>query len=73
VFCVNAPSLGPGLLESVYVVTLARELEQRGLRVARQSVVPVVYQDTRIEAGFRVDLMVDDKMIVEAKPVEGLG
>jgi GxxExxY protein len=65
-------TLGPGLLESVYVLTLAWELEQRGLRVVRQSEVPVVYQGTRIEAGFRADLIVDDQVIVEVKSVETL-
>lgn len=65
-------TLGPGLLESVYVLTLAWELEQRGLRVARQSEVPVVYQGTRIEAGFRADLIVEDKVMVEVKSVETL-
>ena len=65
-------TLGPGLLESVYALTLAWELEQRGLRVVRQSEVPVVYQGTRIEAGFRADLIVDDQVIVEVKSVETL-
>lgn len=65
-------ALGPGLLESVYVLTLAWELEQRGLRVVRQAEVPVVYQGTRIEAGFRADLIVEDKVIVEVKSVETL-
>ncbi len=65
-------TLGPGLLESVYALTLAWELEQRGLRVARQSEVPLVYQGTRIEAGFRADLIVDDLVIVEVKSVETL-
>jgi GxxExxY protein len=54
-------TLGPGLLETVYGLTLAWELEKRGLRVARQPEVPVVYQGTRIEAGFRADLIVEDQ------------
>jgi GxxExxY protein len=61
---------GPGLLESVYALTLAWELEQRGLRVVRQSEIPVVYQGTSIEAGFRADLIVDDQVIGEVKSVE---
>jgi len=65
-------TLGPGLLESVYALTLAWELEPRGLRVVRQSEVPVVYQGTRIEAGFGADLIVDDQVIVEVKSVETL-
>ena len=65
-------TLGPGLRENVYALTLAWELEQRGLRVVRQSEVPVVYQGTRIEAGFRADLIVEAKVIVEIKSVEVL-
>jgi GxxExxY protein len=65
-------TLGPGLLESVYALTLAWELEQRGLRVVRQLEVPVVYQGIRIEAGFRADLIVEDQVIVEVKSVETL-
>jgi len=65
-------TLGPGLLESVYELTLAWEREKRGLRVARQVEVPILYQDTRIEAGFRADRIVEDKVIVEIKSVEAL-
>jgi GxxExxY protein len=63
-------TLGPGLLESVYEVVLAYELEKRGLRTLRQQAVPVVYQGTRIEIGFRADLIVEDQVIVEIKSVE---
>ena len=63
-------SLGPGLLESVYEVVLAYELEKRGLRTVRQQAVPIVYQGTRIEMGFRADLIVEDSVIVEIKSVE---
>src|ERR1700730_13735069 len=63
-------SLGLGLLESVYEVVLAYELEKRGLRTLRQQVVPIVYQGIRIEIGFRADLIVEDKVIVEIKSVE---
>ena len=63
-------SLGPGLLESVYEVVLAYELEKRGLRTVRQQAVPIVYQGTRIEMGFRADLIVVDSVIVEIKSVE---
>jgi len=65
-------SLGPGLLESVYEVVLAYELEQRGLQVVRQQAIPVVYHDTGIEMGFRADLIVEDKVIVEIKSVEAI-
>jgi GxxExxY protein len=65
-------SLGPGLLESAYEAVLAFELENRGLRVARQQFVPIVYRDTRIETGFRADLIVQDLVIVELKSVEAV-
>jgi GxxExxY protein len=65
-------SLGPGLLESAYEAVLAFELENRGLRVARQQTVPIIYQGTRIEIGFRADLIVADLVIVEIKSVEAI-
>ena len=68
-YCIHT-SLGPGLLESVYEVVLAHELENRGLSVVRQQTVPIVYEGTRIEMGFRADLIVEDKVIVEIKSVE---
>ena len=64
--------LGPGLLESVYEAVLAYELERRGLRVVRQQPIPVVYEGMRIETGFRADLIVDDRVIVEIKSVEAV-
>lgn len=65
-------SLGPGLLESAYEAVLAYELEKRGLRTVRQQAVPIVYQGTRIEMGFRADLIVEDTVIVEIKSVEAI-
>jgi GxxExxY protein len=62
--------LGPGLLESVYHAVLTYELGRRGLRAACQAPVPVVYDGVRIETGFRADLIVEDKVIVEIKSVE---
>ena len=62
-------SLGP---ESVYEVLLAYELEQRTLRTVRQQPVPVVYHGTRIEMGFRADLIGEDRVIVEIKSVEAV-
>src|SRR5215469_15938861 len=64
--------LGPGLLETVYEVVLARELERRGLRVERQVPVPIVYGGMRFEEGFRADLIIEGKVIVELKSVEQL-
>jgi GxxExxY protein len=62
--------LGPGLLESVYRAVLAYELTQLGLRVATEVAIPVVYETVRLEVGFRADLIVEDKVIVEVKSVE---
>src|ERR1700685_296015 len=63
-------TLGPGLLESVYATVLAYELDRRGLRTVRQQSIPVVYENVRIDTGFRADLIVEDKVIVEVKSVE---
>ena len=63
---------GPGLLEIVYEAVLAREIEDRGLKVARQVSVPIVYKDVRFEEGFRADLIVQDLVIVELKSVESV-
>src|SRR5450755_2401676 len=63
-------TLGPGLLESVYDTVLAYELGRRGLRTVRQQPIPVVYENVRIDTGFRADLVVEDKAIVEVKSVE---
>ncbi len=62
--------LGPGLLETVYEVVLARELQRRGLRVERQVPVPIVYGGMRFEEGFRADIIIEDKVILELKSVE---
>src|SRR5688572_3558953 len=62
--------LGPGLLESVYEAILARALERRGFRVERQKVIRFEYQGMVFDEGFRVDLVVDDRVIVEVKSVE---
>lgn len=64
--------LGPGLLESVYEAVLARVLERRGLTVERQRPVSFEYDGLRFEEGFRVDLLVDGRVVVELKCVEKL-
>ena len=64
--------LGPGLLESVYDTVLAHELGRRGLCVVRQQAIPIVYEGVRIDTGFRADLVVEDKVIIEVKSVENL-
>ena len=62
--------LGPGLLESVYEVVLAHELKKRGMKVNRQVPVAIVYDDIKFDEGFRADLVVEEKVIVELKSVE---
>jgi GxxExxY protein len=64
--------LGPGLLESVYEAVLAHELRMRGCHVARQVPIPIVYEGIRFEEGFRADLIVDGRLLVELKSVERL-
>ena len=64
--------LGPGLLESVYEPCLIYELEQLGIKVQRQVALPVVYKGIKIDQGYRLDLLVDGKVIVEIKSVEAL-
>ena len=65
-------TLGPGLLESVYEATLAHEMERRGIKVLRQPALPVVYELIRMDIGFRADLIVGDKVIVEIKSIESI-
>jgi len=64
--------LGPGLLESVYLAILEHELQKRGLHVKREVPIPIVWEDIRLDIGFRADLIVEDKVIVELKSVEKL-
>ncbi len=64
--------LGPGILESVYEAVLARALEKRGLKVERQKVVRFEYDGMIFDEGFRVDILVDDRVIIELKSVEKL-
>lgn len=64
--------LGPGLLESAYEACLAYELGKLGLRVERQRAVPLVYESVKLECGFRADLIVEGKVIVEIKSKEQL-
>ena len=62
--------LGPGLLESVYKVVLQYEIRQRGLAVEREVQVPITYGDIRFDEGFRMDLLVENKVILELKSLE---
>jgi len=62
--------LGPGLLETVYEVLLARMIEEQGLSVARQVPVPIIHRGIRFDEGFRADLVVEQKVLAELKSVE---
>ena len=63
-------ALGPGLLENVYEVCFCHELGKRGLRYARQVIVPIVYDDITFDEGLRLDVLVEDLIICELKAVE---
>jgi GxxExxY protein len=65
-------AIGPGLLESAYHVCLKRELELRGVEVKSEQPLPVVYKDVKINHGYRLDLLVENKVVVEIKSVESL-
>ena len=62
--------LGPGLLESAYEECLAHELQLRNLRVDRQRGVPVVYREVKLECGYRLDLLVEGRIVVELKSID---
>jgi len=63
-------ALGPGLLESVYEIVLAHELQERGLHVMRQVAIPIVYKDHLFNEAFRADIVLNEKVILELKSVE---
>lgn len=63
-------ALGPGLLESVYETCLAHELRRRGIEVATQVCIPIVYEELRLESGLRLDLLLNRQLVVEVKAVE---
>lgn len=63
---------GPGLLESVYEAIMAHELRKRGLLVGRQQPIPVVHDNVRVGVGFRADLIVESKVVVEIKSIEAV-
>ncbi len=64
--------LGPGLLESVYEEILSYELKKIGLRIKRQQGLPVVYDELKMDLGFRADIIVEDKVILELKSIEAI-
>ena len=65
-------ALGPGLLESAYEACLAYELIQREMKVEQQKPLPLIYRDVQLDCGYRIDLLVDEAVIVEIKSVDSL-
>jgi GxxExxY protein len=65
-------NIGPGLLESVYETALQHDLELQGLRVINQVTMPFIYRDVKLETGYRIDLIVNDKVLIELKSIEAL-
>ncbi len=65
-------NIGPGLLESAYENALAFDLKEMGLRVRQQVPMPFVYKDIKMEVGYRIDILVEEKVIIEIKSVEAL-
>jgi GxxExxY protein len=65
-------SLGPGLLESAYEECLFYELKKTGLRVEKQKPIPLIYEEVNLEIGYRIDIIIENKFIVEVKSVEVL-
>ena len=65
-------SLGPGLLESVYEECLFYELNKTGLKIEKQKALPLIYEEVKLEIGYRIDLIIENKLIVEIKSVETL-
>jgi GxxExxY protein len=65
-------ALGPGLLESIYQTCLAHEMALRGLRFEKEKPLPVEYKGVKLESGYRLDFVVDDKVVVELKAVDSI-
>ena len=65
-------SLGPGLLESAYEECLAHELRKTGLRVEKQKALPLIYEEIHMEVGYRVDILLESKLVIEVKSVDAL-
>lgn len=65
-------SLGPGLLESAYEECLFYELKKIGLRVEKQKALPLIYEEVKLDVGYRIDIIVENKLIIEIKSVEAL-
>jgi len=65
-------AMGPGLLESAYEACLAFELEKRGLSVRRQVAIPVRYDELTLDVGYRIDLLVENSVVIELKAIENI-
>ncbi|UPQ77762.1 GxxExxY protein [Flavobacterium azooxidireducens] len=65
-------SLGPGLLESAYEECLFYELNKTGLKIEKQKALPLIYEEVKLEIGYRIDLIIENKLILEIKSVESL-
>jgi GxxExxY protein len=63
---------GPGMLESTYEECLSYELRRQGLSIERQKPVPIIYKDIKLDCGYRIDLLIEDKIIIELKSVDRL-
>jgi GxxExxY protein len=65
-------SLGPGLLESAYKESLFYRLKKDGFRVEKEKPMPLIYEEVKLDCGYRIDLLVEDKVVIEIKSVEAL-
>lgn len=65
-------ALGPGLLESAYKECLFYKIQQEGLKVEKEKAMPLVFEDVRLECGYRMDLLVENKLVIEIKSVDAL-
>lgn len=68
----SAQALGPGLLESAYEACMFYELKKSGILVKRQKPLPLIYEEVKLDVGYRVDLIIENKIIIEIKSVEAL-
>ncbi len=64
--------LGPGLLESAYQECLMYEIQQKGLKVRKEKPMPIVYKEVKLDHGYRIDLLVEEKVVIEIKTVDNL-
>jgi GxxExxY protein len=65
-------SIGPGMLESVYVHCISYRLQQRGLNVKREVPVPLIFEEVKLECGYRADLVIENKVVIEAKSIDAI-